>query len=81
MQASVVLPGTATPDQDDASPPQTWDLVQLPVGDVGSLAEQLAGHGADALVLEPADLRDRVVALLRGALAAAQTSAVPAGSA
>jgi proteasome accessory factor B len=83
LQASTVQPGPApdptTQDETDLDGgvgrvgdtpdrPDSWDLVCLPVGDVGSLAEQLAGHGADVLVVAPADLRERVVGLLRGAL-------------
>jgi proteasome accessory factor B len=47
-----------------------WDVLELPVGDVGSLATQIAGFGPDVVVEEPTELRETVVRLLRGALAA-----------
>ncbi len=49
--------------------PDGWDLLELPVGDVGGLAPQVAGFGPDVVVEEPADLRETVLRLLRGALA------------
>ncbi len=49
-----------------------WDVVELPIGEVTELAEQLAGFAGDVVVLEPDDLRRAVVGLLRGALTAHQ---------
>lgn len=42
-------------------------VVELDVHDVSELARTIAGLGEHALVLEPADLQEGVVALLRGA--------------
>jgi proteasome accessory factor B len=46
-----------------------WDLVEVRYSDVGWFAEHVASFGPDAIVLEPADLRDAVMARLKGALA------------
>jgi proteasome accessory factor B len=46
-----------------------WDLVQAPFSDVGWYASYIASFGADAVVLEPVDLRDAVIRKLKGALA------------
>jgi proteasome accessory factor B len=46
-----------------------WDLVEVPFSDVGWHSEQLASFGADAVVIEPADLRDAVMGRLKGVLA------------
>jgi proteasome accessory factor B len=46
-----------------------WDLVEVPFSDVGWHSEQLASFGADAVVIEPADLRDAVIGRLKGVLA------------
>lgn len=40
------------------------DVVDLEVGNLEGLAREVAGYGADALVLEPASLREDVVARL-----------------
>jgi proteasome accessory factor B len=48
-----------------------WDVVRVVVRDMSELARELAGHGPDVVVVEPADLRDGVVQVLTGALAAA----------
>ena len=40
------------------------DVIEIDAGSGDWLARELAGHGADALVLEPASLRDDVVARL-----------------
>ncbi|MFI7589107.1 helix-turn-helix transcriptional regulator [Spongisporangium articulatum] len=45
-----------------------WDEVDVRVGDVGSLADELAGYGPDVVALAPADVRDGVVRRLRAAL-------------
>jgi proteasome accessory factor B len=46
-----------------------WDELQVRVGDAGGFAQELAGYGADVVVLEPADVRAAVIRHLRGALA------------
>ncbi len=48
-----------------------FDEITLTFGDTGYLAESIAGHGADVLVLEPDDLRDRVISNLRTVLESA----------
>ncbi len=47
-----------------------WSLLDLDYHDLDSFAEELAGYGADVVVEQPAELVDRVVERLRGALAA-----------
>jgi proteasome accessory factor B len=46
-----------------------WDLVELNYADTGWWSEHLASFGADAVVVEPADLRDAVIGRLKGVLA------------
>jgi proteasome accessory factor B len=46
-----------------------WDLVEVTFSDVGWHSEHLASFGADAVVIEPADLRDAVIGRLKGVLA------------
>jgi proteasome accessory factor B len=41
------------------------DELSLEIGMVDRLAREIAGHGADAVVLEPASLRDNVIERLR----------------
>ncbi|HUL99329.1 MAG TPA: YafY family protein [Mycobacterium sp.] len=41
------------------------DVVAIDIGSVDRLAREIAGHGADAVVLEPESLRDEVIARLR----------------
>ena len=41
------------------------DVIEIDVGTTGRLARDIAGHAADAVVLEPATLRDEVLGLLR----------------
>jgi proteasome accessory factor B len=41
------------------------DVIELDIGTTGRLARDIAGHAADAVVLEPATLRDEVLGLLR----------------
>jgi predicted DNA-binding transcriptional regulator YafY len=53
-----------------AAVPEGWDELRLRVGDAGGLAQELAGYGADVVVLEPADVRDEVIRRLQAALAA-----------
>jgi proteasome accessory factor B len=42
-----------------------WDVVAVPYADAGDLAAEVAGYGADAVVLEPDEVRGRVVGHLR----------------
>jgi proteasome accessory factor B len=53
---------------DDSAPPG-WDLVTTRFADVGSFADYAASFGADAVVVDPPDLREAVIARLKGALA------------
>jgi proteasome accessory factor B len=53
---------------DEAGPPG-WDLVTIRFADVGSFADYAAGFGPDAVVLDPPDLREAVIARLKGVLA------------
>jgi proteasome accessory factor B len=46
-----------------------WDLVTTRFADVGSFADYAAWLGPDAIVLDPPDLREAVIARLKGALA------------
>jgi proteasome accessory factor B len=46
-----------------------WDLVTTTFGDVGSFADYIAWFGPDAIVLDPPDLREAVIARLKGVLA------------
>lgn len=45
-----------------------WELLEVPVGEVEWLADEVASHGADVVVESPPDLREAVVQRLRGAL-------------
>jgi predicted DNA-binding transcriptional regulator YafY len=47
-----------------------WDVIAVPYGDAGDLAAEVAGYGADAVVLEPDELRSRVVEHLRAVVGA-----------
>jgi proteasome accessory factor B len=51
----------------DAEP--GWDLVEVNFTEIGWWSEHIASFGADAVVLEPADLRDAVIGRLKGVLA------------
>jgi proteasome accessory factor B len=42
-----------------------WDMLEVPYADAGVLAEEIAGYGADAICVEPREVRERVVARLR----------------
>jgi predicted DNA-binding transcriptional regulator YafY len=53
---------------DEAGPPG-WDLVTIRFADVGSFADYAARLGPDAVVLDPPDLREAVIARLKGVLA------------
>jgi predicted DNA-binding transcriptional regulator YafY len=71
--------GSDNSDRRDGSHgPDGWDELRLLIGDAGGLAQELAGYGADAIVLEPADVRADVVRRLNAALAA--QSPVSAGT-
>ena len=48
-----------------------WHELTLDLADPEVLAEELVSHGANVVVLEPAELRDAVVRRLRGVLASA----------
>ena len=41
------------------------DVVAIDIGSVDRLAREVAGYGADAVVLQPESLRDEVLARLR----------------
>ena len=47
-----------------------WDVVAVSYGDPGDLASEVAGYGADAVVIEPNEVRSRVVAHLRAVVGA-----------
>jgi proteasome accessory factor B len=53
----------------DETGPPGWDLVTTRFADVGSFADYAASFGPDAVVLDPPDLRDAVIAKLKGVLA------------
>jgi proteasome accessory factor B len=59
---------------------QRWDVVHVVVRDVRELAQELAGYGPDVVAVEPADLREQVLRVLRGALRGSVAPGVPAGS-
>jgi predicted DNA-binding transcriptional regulator YafY len=42
-----------------------WDLLTVPYADGGVLADEVAGYGADVVLVEPDDVRRRVVERLR----------------
>jgi proteasome accessory factor B len=46
-----------------------WDLVTTTFGDVGSFADYIVWFGPDVIVLDPPDLREAVIARLKGVLA------------
>ena len=50
------------------------DVVEIPFHDVAEVADQIAGHGPDARVEGPDDVRDAVLERLRGALSAHATA-------
>jgi predicted DNA-binding transcriptional regulator YafY len=47
-----------------------WDVVAVSYSDPGDLAAEVAGYGADAVVIEPNEVRSRVVAHLRAVVGA-----------
>ena len=54
---------------DDSDQSGAWDLVTTRFADVGSFAAYAAWFGPDAVVVDPPDLREAVIARLKGALA------------
>ena len=52
-----------------------WDRVVVPLGPLWDTARQIAGHGPDVVVEEPADLVDATVTLLTGTLASVHARA------
>lgn len=60
IQPAADLPTELAPTWEDA------DLLTLTTHDSQDLARTIAGLGEHALVMEPAELRERVIALLRG---------------
>ena len=57
-----------------------WDRVRIPLGPRWDTARQIAAHGPDVVVEEPADLIEATVALLAGTLASVRTGAAPGAS-
>ena len=53
----------------DETGPPGWDLVTTRFADVGSFADYAASFGPDAVILDPPDLREAVIARLKGVLA------------
>ncbi|MFZ0191453.1 MAG: WYL domain-containing protein [Streptosporangiaceae bacterium] len=53
----------------DQTGPPGWDLVTTRFADVGSFAGYAASFGPDAVILDPPDLREAVIARLKGVLA------------
>ncbi len=66
---------------ENATPVEGGDRVELRYADPDSLARWLVGYGADVVVLEPPEIRDRVVSRLRHIVAAGRhpsgTATVP----
>jgi len=62
--------GDGPGDPGTSEAPGEWDEIQVKIGDAGGLAQELAGYGADVVVLEPADVRADVIRRLQAALAA-----------
>ncbi|GAB6902940.1 WYL domain-containing protein [Kineosporia succinea] len=59
------LASAVTPSAERAG----WDELQIRIGDAGMLAQTIAGHGPDAIAVQPKDLRGEVIRRLKGALA------------
>jgi proteasome accessory factor B len=53
----------------DETGPPGWDLVTTRFADVGSFADYAAWFGPDVVILDPPDLREAVIARLKGVLA------------
>lgn len=56
----------------DDEAPAGWDRVEISYGRADALADEVLGYGADVVVEEPADLRERVVGRLRAVAAAGE---------
>jgi len=67
--AGVSLRQHAVSVRPDETDPPGWDLVTTRFADVGSFADYAAWFGPDAVVLDPPDLREAVIARLKGVLA------------
>lgn len=71
LRAEEVTPATADLEFELSSEVlEAWDgadILRIETQDLDELARAIAGLGPHALVLEPAELRDNVIALLRGA--------------
>ena len=67
--AGVGLRQHAVSVRPDETGPPGWDLVTTRFADVGSFADYAAWFGPDAVVLDPPDLREAVIARLKGVLA------------
>jgi proteasome accessory factor B len=65
--AALRLRSTPEPDP-GADAADGWDVVRIAVEDAESFADEVAGHGADVVVLGPPDVREVVLRRLRGAL-------------
>ena len=53
------------------------DVVEIDLSRIDTAARWVAGHGPDAVVLEPPELRKAVVALLRGSVGAVNVGSAP----
>ncbi len=51
-------------------PPGEWTTLEVPFSDDDALADEVSGYGEDVVVRTPSEVRDLVVARLRGAVAA-----------
>jgi proteasome accessory factor B len=67
--AGVGLRQHAVSVEADGTGPPGWDLVTTRFADVGSFADYVAWFGPDAVVIDPPDLREAVIARLKGVLA------------
>ena len=56
---------------------ETWQLIDIEYADPGVLADEVVSFGADVLVEKPDELRDRVMARLRGAYEAQTAETAP----
>ena len=56
---------------------ETWQLIDIEYADPGVLADEVVSFGADVLVEKPDELRERVMARLRGAYEAQTAETAP----
>ena len=56
---------------------ETWQLIDIEYADPGVLADEVVSFGADVLVEKPEELRERVMARLRGAYEAQTAETAP----